>query len=125
MICDQLNIKDLDSRRVRCLGYIVNLAAKAFLFGEDPDAFKLTTNNARQLGHLEVLRDTWRKRGPVGKFHNTIKYIRITPQRREEFVRLLKDEIPKNIIGIFSLYYAANCAKTIGLRFFRRAANYF
>jgi hypothetical protein len=34
------NIKDPDSRRVRCLGYIINLAAKAFLFGKDADAFE-------------------------------------------------------------------------------------
>jgi hypothetical protein len=33
------DLKDLDSRRMRCLGYIINLAAKAFLFGKDADAF--------------------------------------------------------------------------------------
>lgn len=27
----------------------------------------------------------WRARGPVGKLHNMIKYIRWTPQRREQF----------------------------------------
>lgn len=27
----------------------------------------------------------WRARGPVGKLHNIIKYIRWTPQRREQF----------------------------------------
>jgi hypothetical protein len=35
----RLDLKDLDSRRVRCLSYIINLAAKAFLFGKDADAF--------------------------------------------------------------------------------------
>ncbi len=56
-ICWQLylDIKDLDSRRVKYLGYIINLLAKAFLFGEDSNVFKLTTNNIRKLGKLEVL----------------------------------------------------------------------
>jgi hypothetical protein len=64
---------------VRYLGYIINLAAKAFLFNEDVDAFKLTTNNARERSYLKVLRESWRKKGPIDKFYNTIKYIRITP----------------------------------------------
>jgi len=34
------NEKDPDSRRVRCLGHIINLAAKAFLFGQDADSFE-------------------------------------------------------------------------------------
>ena len=34
------DLKDPDSRRVRCLRYIINFAAKAFLFGINADAFK-------------------------------------------------------------------------------------
>ena len=33
-------LKNPDSRRIRCLSYIINLAAKAFLFGKDADAFE-------------------------------------------------------------------------------------
>jgi hypothetical protein len=105
-ICQSLDIKNPDTRRVRYLDHIINLAAKAFLFGEDVDAFELITN-ARERGHLKVLRESWRKKGPISKFYNTIKYIRITPQRREEFRALLKDKIPKNIAG--KLYIT--CAK--------------
>jgi hypothetical protein len=64
---------------VKYLDYIINLAAKAFLFNEDIDAFKLTINNARERGYLKVLRESWRKKGPISKFYNIIKYIRITP----------------------------------------------
>ena len=46
-ICQQLNIKNADSRRVQYLEYIINLAVKAFLFGDDVDVFKLTINNTR------------------------------------------------------------------------------
>jgi hypothetical protein len=50
------NIKDPNSRRVRCLGYIINLAAKAFLFGKIIDAFKDSINAAYKNGHLKALR---------------------------------------------------------------------
>jgi hypothetical protein len=35
------DIKHLESRRVRCLGYILNLAVKAFLFSHNPELFKV------------------------------------------------------------------------------------
>jgi hypothetical protein len=53
----QPDIKDPDNRRVRCLGYIINLAAKAFLFGKNIDAFEDSTNTARKNGHLNALRE--------------------------------------------------------------------
>jgi hypothetical protein len=34
------NIKDPNSRRLRYLGYIINLVIKAFLFGKDVDTFE-------------------------------------------------------------------------------------
>ena len=34
------DLKDPDFKRVRYLGHIINLAAKAFLFGKDADVFK-------------------------------------------------------------------------------------
>jgi hypothetical protein len=36
-----------------CYGHIINLVAKAFLFGDDPDAFKLEIENAEKL-KLEI-----------------------------------------------------------------------
>jgi hypothetical protein len=33
----------------------------------------------------------WRKRGPVGKLHNIIIWIRRTPQRRDSFLDLTRD----------------------------------
>ena len=45
-ICRKLrpDIKDPDSRRVRYLGYILNLTAKAFLFRTDADSFEEESN---------------------------------------------------------------------------------
>jgi len=102
-ICRKLrpDIKEPDSRRVRCLGHILNLAAKAFLFGKDADAFESDTDSKRGNAHIEKLRELWRKKGPIGKFHNLVLHIRVTPQRREEFLDLLKGMVPKEIEGAY------------------------
>ena len=36
---------------------------------------------------------SWRKLGPIGKLHNTVTYIRKTPQRHERFSNLANDEL--------------------------------
>ena len=51
------DIKNSDSRRVRYLGYIINLAAKAFLFGKNADAFEDSTDAARKNSYLEALQE--------------------------------------------------------------------
>ena len=73
--------KNLSVRRLRCFGHIINLAAKAFLFGNDCEAFiddvevaeRATARDERYLAAEQV---KWRSRGPVGKFHNIVAYIR-------------------------------------------------
>jgi hypothetical protein len=75
----RLDIKDSDLRRVRCLGYIISLAAKAFLFGKDVDAFEEESYTKKKLSKLEAVRELWRKKGPLGKFYNTVTFIRKTP----------------------------------------------
>jgi hypothetical protein len=51
------NIKDFNSRRVRYLKYIINLAVKTFLFGKNVDAFKDSINTVYKNGHLKALRE--------------------------------------------------------------------
>lgn len=98
------DIKDSDARRIRYLGYIINLLVKVFLFNNNLNAFKLIINNTRKLNKLEVLRVSWRKLESVNKFYNIIKFIRVTLQRRKEFLNLLKDEIAKNIKDTFFIF---------------------
>jgi hypothetical protein len=93
------DIKDPDSRRVRCLGHIINLAAKAFLFGKDADAFEEESQTKKSLSKLEAVRELWRKKGPIGKFHNTVSFIRKTPQRREAFLGICGSGITLHIQG--------------------------
>lgn len=73
-------------RRVRCLGHIINLAAKAFLFAEDKDSFEnVEIHSSVPMTALEAEMAFWRNKGPLGKLHNLVVYIRKTPQRREAF----------------------------------------
>ncbi|KAF5696988.1 transposase [Fusarium mundagurra] len=78
-----LNYRDLDAemgpadvrvRRMRCYGHILNLVARAFLYGEDFEAFEAES-----------------QKGPVGKLHNVVKFIRSSPQRCELFKRISRE----------------------------------
>jgi hypothetical protein len=56
-----------DSRlqRSRCIGHIINLAAKALLFGNNPDAFKKQLDSIFPMNYAGC--QLWRTQGPVGK----------------------------------------------------------
>ena len=48
-ILHALGIKDtVERRRLRCLGHIINLAAKAFLFGPNPSQFEKEVDGAEE-----------------------------------------------------------------------------
>lgn len=76
----------------------MNLAAKAFLFGNNPDAFELDADKLSNL-KLEVKHELellalWRKRGSIGKLHKIMLYIRRSPQRRQSFMKLGAQDDP-------------------------------
>jgi hAT family C-terminal dimerisation region len=56
-----------EERRVRCFGHIINLAAKALLFGDDANAFEEELSNGSVASQEEHTH--WMKKGPVGKVH--------------------------------------------------------
>ena len=80
----QLAIKTKE-RRLRCAGHVINLVAKAFLFGENADAFEFEASKAQKLQDPKAEMNLWRKKGPIGKLHNLVRYIRASPQREETF----------------------------------------
>jgi hypothetical protein len=51
---------DVQARRLRCYGHILNLVAKAFLFGKDADSFELEYNNLVVLRQHEQELNHWR-----------------------------------------------------------------
>ncbi|KJZ70066.1 hypothetical protein HIM_10549 [Hirsutella minnesotensis 3608] len=75
-------------RRLRCLGHVINLSAKAFLYGTEFDAFEKNAEAFKEQSSLLKELHLWRKRGPVGKLHNIVTFICRTPQRREKFANI-------------------------------------
>jgi len=53
----------------------------------------------RALDRLEAELEAWRKKGPIGKLHNVVVFIRRTPQRRE-LVLSFADDIDSDIRDI-------------------------
>ncbi|KAJ0131296.1 Uncharacterized protein HZ326_25613 [Fusarium oxysporum f. sp. albedinis] len=59
---------DTEARRIRYFGHILNLS----------EAYDMLERVEEDLEH-------WRAKGPVGKLHNIVKFIRASPQRTEAF----------------------------------------
>ncbi|KAJ3455655.1 hypothetical protein MRS44_017137 [Fusarium solani] len=81
------------SKRVGCCyGHILNLVARAFLFGNHADAFELESdiNSIRGLAEQDLAH--WRTKCPIGKLHNIVKFIRLSPQRSEQFKRIAQEQ---------------------------------
>jgi hypothetical protein len=88
---DTLEVDDTtENRWLCCLSHVINLAAKAFLLGQNPDAFERELKSVDECNEEGKEREFWRKRGPIGKLHNVVVYIRRTPQRRRNLKRRLK-----------------------------------
>lgn len=83
---------DARKRRLRCFGHILNLVAKAFLFRDDASAFELESDHLELLGEYDRALQHWRRKGPIGKLYNIIKFIRASPQRIEAFRKAAHEE---------------------------------
>jgi hypothetical protein len=72
-------------RRLRCLGHIINLVVKAFLWGDDPETFEREVDSLADQEHYDAELLLWWKRGPLGKLHNIVVWIGRSPQRRDKY----------------------------------------
>jgi hypothetical protein len=79
---------DVSARRIRCYGHILNLVARAFLYGDDDSNFERQSAINLLLGADEADISHWRQRGPIGKLHNIVRFIRSSPQRTAHFKRI-------------------------------------
>ena len=82
----------------------MNLAAKSFIYGRDYESFiaqveEVVVLTARDQAAATREMNHWRKRGPFGKFHNVVKYIRASPQRRQRLERYVRAIADKNGVG--------------------------
>jgi hypothetical protein len=87
------------TQRLRCVGHIYNLVCNAILYGINKEASQDTSQSARKVDSAGITNfDTtprngsdeeqlvvWRKKGPIGKLHNTMVHIKANNQRREIF----------------------------------------
>lgn len=58
LICPDLDAKE---RRLQCIGHIINLIAKAFIFGNKSEAFEADVVIAESTNDLETAMKLWRK----------------------------------------------------------------
>jgi hypothetical protein len=67
------------------------------LYGHDPDSFEVEVIVLKSLAREQEELKAWKKRGPIGKLHNIVVFIRRSPQRREAFLRVAQadDEFKK------------------------------
>jgi hypothetical protein len=78
-----------DYKRLQCMGHIVNLIAKAVLYGKDPASLQKEIKEARKdLDQLKL----WRSRGPIGRLHNVVKFILASLQRCKHFLNIQLQE---------------------------------
>ena len=75
------------------------------MFGKNADAFKEESQSKKQLDKLKAVRELWRKKELLKKFHNTVTFIRKTPQRREIFLEIYSSGILFSIKGILRIIF--------------------
>ncbi|KAK5994684.1 Putative AC9 transposase-like protein [Cladobotryum mycophilum] len=84
--------EDIGERRIRCYGHILNLVARAYLYGQNSESFEQESQLHILADHLDDDLEHWRKKGPIGKLHNIVKFIRASPQRTEEFKKSVPED---------------------------------
>jgi len=85
-----LTKKQRSAFRIRCLGHNINLCAHALIFGKGRGDRREAFARAERKGDESDLASVWRQIGAVGRLHNIVKYIRWSPQRREEFANCIQ-----------------------------------
>ena len=75
---------DVNKRRLRCIGHIINLIVRAVIFGPNSSKFEAELRGASDEFSFEI----WAKNGAIGRLHNLIVYIRRTDERRQILRRL-------------------------------------
>jgi hypothetical protein len=91
------NIKNPDSKRIRCLKHIINLIAKAFLFSKNSNNFEINSRDKKKKADFKIVRKLWRNHETYGKFHNIVHFIRITPQKRDKWANIIKNTVEKKL----------------------------
>ncbi|KAG9382322.1 hypothetical protein A1F94_006243 [Pyrenophora tritici-repentis] len=62
---------------------------EAFLMGRNCEKYLAKLEKHHQRGDYTKVEELWKKFGCLGRLHNLVRYIRLTPQRREEFATII------------------------------------
>jgi hypothetical protein len=82
-------------KRLRYIRHVLNLIAKAYLFGQD--AFDFEAKFKEQ--GLQGRRKIWRDRGELGKLHNLMAHVMASGKRIELFIALQSTENVGKAVG--------------------------
>ena len=85
----EMSARQRRRRRLRCLGHVINLVAQAFLLGKQYQETLDQLELAYRRHDFDSIAKVWRKQGVLGRLHNIIRYIRMTPQRRAEWRKIV------------------------------------
>ncbi len=90
---------DASEQRIRCIGHIINLIVKAFLFKDYIDDSQLQSYDDTQHRkatdeETQKRQKSFRKLGPLGKIHNISVHIRASPQRTQDFKDIADKILP-------------------------------
>jgi hypothetical protein len=85
LLADELAF-DAGKRHVLCIGHVINLMAHKVLFGSDVESFEHELEYTVTAEAVELT--TWRRKGPIGKLHNIIRYILQSAERQDAFLAL-------------------------------------
>lgn len=77
-------------KRLRCAGHMINLAANAFLYGQDlKDIERQLTFGQSEVSCLTL----WRQRGAVRRLHKLVFHITRSPRRRAIFDKCQEENL--------------------------------
>lgn len=71
---------DVEHRRLRCLGYILNLVVKQLIFGINANAMETEDDSDVDFNFVSDELKKWRKKGPIGRLHNFVGTVSNSPQ---------------------------------------------
>ena len=75
---------DSKAKRLRYMGHVLNLIAKAYLYRQDASNFE---TKFKEQG-LNGRRKMWRGRGELGKLHNLVAHVMASGKRSDLFMAL-------------------------------------
>src|SRR5579871_5139269 len=99
------------TKRIRCLGHIINLVVKAFLFKDFIDDTHLQSYDEQNIykgtdSEIETRRNTFRKLGPLGRLHNIAVHARASSHRTKRFKELVDRLLPLDNATRWNSWYA-------------------